>query len=496
MGLLKVIEDAPGYVKATFQGPQGSGKTFTMTKLACRIHKVFGSTKPIAMFDTETGSDYVAHLIEEQTGKKPLRIKSRGFAELGEVGAECVAGASDIFWVDSITHIWREIQSAHMEAVNEDRVRRNWDPKTRMDIQDIMRIKERWQVWPDFFLNAPIHILVAGREGAEWGNEENEETGKHDLIQVGKKMKVEAEFGYEASLQVSMSIRQNAGGWSSKGKGADKTRELKPRELIQVATILKDRFDVLNGQMFEMPEGDIFDPFLKLLHPELHKAVKVTTTTQFASDPSGYDKSRRDREIVVEKILGEFERCIGGTGGEAKKARLDVMESLWNTRSWTEATERRSLIDLNRGLAVLTKWMTGVATALADGIKLDLAIEGAKKAAFEAASAPAVQFPGDDDVPTRNGTADAPKADPATNGQAAKPVAPKAELFRLVTKWSGLAVDDIRGACILVAQRNGFKGVDRLKDEQYTKLIEHVKQQMADGVDWMEYTAAAEPAKA
>src|SRR4051812_45755831 len=81
MGLLQVIEDAPGYLKATFQGPQGSGKTRTAVELATKTHEFFRSTKPIAFYDTESGSDYIADLIAERTGKKPLRVKTRAFSD-------------------------------------------------------------------------------------------------------------------------------------------------------------------------------------------------------------------------------------------------------------------------------------------------------------------------------------------------------------------------------------------------------------------------------
>ena len=77
------------------------------------------------------------------------------------------------------------------------------DCSRRMDIGEAaycvrMIVEQLWACWPDAFLNTPLHTIVCGREGSEWGNQENEETGKMELVQVGKKMKVEAEFGYEA----------------------------------------------------------------------------------------------------------------------------------------------------------------------------------------------------------------------------------------------------------------------------------------------------------
>jgi pantothenate kinase-related protein Tda10 len=77
MPLLRVIDDAPGFAKVTLQGPQGSGKSRTGAEIACTIHKLFESTKPVAFYDTESGSDYLAELFTERTGLKPLRVKTR-----------------------------------------------------------------------------------------------------------------------------------------------------------------------------------------------------------------------------------------------------------------------------------------------------------------------------------------------------------------------------------------------------------------------------------
>ena len=95
MGLLQVIDDAPGYVKASFQGPQGSGKSRTAVELAITVHKLFKSTKPVAFFDTEGGSDYLRKKIEKDTGLKPIRVKTRSFSQLLEAAKECRNGASD-----------------------------------------------------------------------------------------------------------------------------------------------------------------------------------------------------------------------------------------------------------------------------------------------------------------------------------------------------------------------------------------------------------------
>lgn len=348
MGLLQVIEDAPGFVKASFQGPQGSGKSRTAVELACTTHGVFKSKKPIAFFDTEGGSDYLAKLIEERTGFKPVRVKTRAFSQLLDVAKECRQGAADILIVDSITHVWREIQASYMARINEGR---RYE-KTRMDIQDIMAIKTQWGPWPDEFLNSPVHIIICGREGNEWGHEEDEESGKRQLVAVGKKMKVEGEFGYEASLMVSMHAEQVAAATIRK---KNKTTEKRPSTIINVATVLKDRYDVMNGQMIEMPTGDDFMPFIERLNPDLHHEVDTANHSVHSMPESdgGYLKDKTDRQIVVEKIQAEIGTLYPGQTSDEKKARIELVKTHFGTNSWTEIEKRISVQRLGEGLAQL-----------------------------------------------------------------------------------------------------------------------------------------------
>lgn len=351
--LLRVLEDAPGFAKISLQGPQGSGKSRTAVEIAVFLWTYFKSKKPIAFFDTESGSDYLAAYIKNCTGLDPLRIKTRAFSQLLAVTQECIDGASDILITDSITHVWREIQASYMKRINEG-LRY---AKTRMDIQDIMRIKEEWAPWPDLFLNSPLHVLVCGREGNEWGHEENEETGKRDLVAVGKKMKVEGEFGYEASLMISMHAEQIEP-MTIRNKSKHTTTK-RPRTIINVATVLKDRFDELNGCRFEMPTGKDFLPFIKKLAPASHGAVntELHTTETLPEMDGGYMRVKTDREILVEKIQAQLLRAYPGQTGAEKKARNDAFDQFFATRSWTEIEKRVSLSGLRDGLDRLKEFV-------------------------------------------------------------------------------------------------------------------------------------------
>src|ERR1700752_117247 len=94
----------PVYLKMGLYGNTGSGKTYTAGKIAIGMAKALKSKKPVAIFDTETGSDFLIPLFEKE-GIKLVVIKSRSFAKLVEATKEAQQIA-DVFIVDSISHVW------------------------------------------------------------------------------------------------------------------------------------------------------------------------------------------------------------------------------------------------------------------------------------------------------------------------------------------------------------------------------------------------------
>lgn len=347
MGLLRVIDDTPGYLKATFQGKAGSGKSRTATELAITTRAFFKSSKPIAFFDTEKGSDYLAPLITERTGQKPLRVKSRAFSDLMQVVRECLDGASDVLVVDSITHCWRELQESYMASVNKNA---KW-PKKRMDIQDIMRVKQLWQPWADVFVNADMHIIVCGREGAEYGTQEDEETGKREMVQVGQKMKVEGEFAYEGSLMVAMEAYQNPAKLMKRKQGHAVVTERQARNVVNVATVIKDRFDVINGETFEMPTGEAFLPYLERLKPggDTPVSTDLRTSETLNEGPTAFEREKKERAILCDEIEAELVSAWPGQSAEAKKMKVDTIKSALGTGSWN-AVQTMPVSKLRPGL--------------------------------------------------------------------------------------------------------------------------------------------------
>ena len=94
---LQKLANEQGYLKAGFLGFPKSGKTFTSVKLAIGTIKLFKLDGPVALFDTESGSNYVADMIKSETGKDLLGVRARSFNALMQFAKDCITVADQIW---------------------------------------------------------------------------------------------------------------------------------------------------------------------------------------------------------------------------------------------------------------------------------------------------------------------------------------------------------------------------------------------------------------
>ncbi len=320
MGILKKLGTGQGYLKAGFQGFASSGKTYTATSLAIGVRNHMGLKGPIAFFDTEGGSVYVKERIQAATGMEAVGTRSRAFVDLMETVSECEKEGISVLIVDSITHVWEEVQKAHMARVNENIKRRSGGrapARHRLEFQDWGPIKQQWGEWTTAFLNSKLHIIFCGRAGFTYDHEMNDETGKKELVKTGTKMKAENEFGYEPSLLIEME------GIKERGKKG---------VAVHRATILKDRWDVINGQEFDDPTFEAFLPHVSRLTPGAHAPIDTAVKTTPIIDIEGHDDRKR-REILVEELDNELTKAFPTNTAEAKVKRIHLLEQVFGTSS-------------------------------------------------------------------------------------------------------------------------------------------------------------------
>lgn len=336
MGLLSEATGS-SYLKAGFLGFAGAGKTYTATLLAIGTRKLFGLTGPIAMFDTERGSDDIQDFVFRETGAKLLVAKRRSLADLMSVARECEGAGVSVLVVDSITHVWRECVESYQRA------KRGRGRSDRMEFQDWGRVKGEWQQWPDWFLNSPMHVIVCGRAGHEYETIENDD-GKKEMVKSGIKMKAEGEFGFEPSLVVEM---QRDFATDRKGRLTEE------RNVINRAVVLKDRKRVLDGRACEDPTFDFFRPHVELLLGGEHVPVDTTARTEFHLDPSGRDRWEREkqsRESLSEEIAGFMQIVWPGQTADEKRRRSEAMLEFWGAAGWAKLSKETPSDKLAAGL--------------------------------------------------------------------------------------------------------------------------------------------------
>lgn len=345
MGLLRKAVNEQAFLKAGILGFSGSGKTYTAVHLALAIAKTTEGGKPVAFFDTETGSDFLIKRFQSE-GVELFVAKSQAFRDLLEVGKEAESTAS-VLIVDSITHVWRELVEAYQRRKS----------LKRMSFEHWADVKREWSAWTTLYLNSRIHIFVLGRAGYEYDYEVNEDTHKKELIKTGTKMRVEGEFGFEPSLLIEM---------ERVSKGADVGAGW-----IHRAHILKDRTDTINGRAFDFEKladgynpGDFektFAPFrpafaaLNLGGAHLGVDDSRRSDSLFGSNGEGIAERIAKVQIALEVVENTLVMLWPGHDAKSKAIKLAVCEGLFGERSW-KAIERKSLEVLQGGIEVLQRF--------------------------------------------------------------------------------------------------------------------------------------------
>jgi hypothetical protein len=362
MGILMKAVNEQAYLKAGIFGNAGSGKTTTASYMAMAIAQRYGNKKPVAFLETEAGSDFMIRKFEVE-GIELLRIKSHSLADWITAVKEAEQVCSVLIG-DSISHVWEDLCRAKLAAVNAGRKKKNLYALEKLDFQHWADVKRQWAAWTDVYLNSRLHMIICGRAGGVWEFDTNDETGKKELQKVGTKMKAEGEFGYEPSLLIEME-RVPLGGDAGAG-------------WKHCAYVLKDRTDTINGLKFEFQKprkeykaGDwkqTYTPFKPVFDSLNLGGEHVTFDSSRTSEPlfpgaegesRGVDRARR-AQIACEEIQGSMVTLWPGQDAASKQAKQQVLETLFNTKSWT-AVENKSVEDLEaavkklRGLEVLNK---------------------------------------------------------------------------------------------------------------------------------------------
>lgn len=349
--LLQPAKKTIAFAKIGIFGFQGSGKTFTASRIAMGICE-FIKLKKVAMFDTEGGTDF---MLDQFTaaGIEAFQVKSRSFNDLVQTIKECNDTGVPVLIIDSITHVWRDLCESY-----DKKLKRNG----RLQFQDWNIIKTEWRKYTDAFLTSKCHIIVCGRAGDTYDYSFNED-GSKDLIKTGTKMKAEGEFGFEPSLVIEMERTTQTRDQIEKliGKSDPESRAAKQgmkatigSKWIHRAHILKDRTDTMDGMVFDDPTfADFSGHFAKLNIGGEHAVVDTTRNSEESFAIHGKPDWAKEKErcvVIVEEITGALEARFPGTGKEEKIAKSAIKKYAFGTYSDT-AIDAMKLGELEMGAA-------------------------------------------------------------------------------------------------------------------------------------------------
>lgn len=310
--LLKPAQNQTAYLKAGILGFQGSGKTYTATRLASGLAKLSGKENPkVAFFDTEKGSDFFVKYFEQQ-GIQFDVAKSRTFVDLCAFMNEVEKGGYDVAIIDSVTHVWNELTDSYAKKKNR---------KNGLLFQDWSNIKGEWRRFTDAFINSKIHTIVLGRAGYEYDFNEDE-TGKKELVKTGTKMKAEGEFGYESDILLEME------------------RVTTDKRSVNRCYVLKDRTDTMNGKIVDFPKFDDFKTVISVLNiGGEHHGIDTSRNSQdmFDSPDYSFTEMKKQRDIALEELQGTLlELDLSGTAVKVQKERQTALQQAFGTFSKTE----------------------------------------------------------------------------------------------------------------------------------------------------------------
>ena len=311
----------PVFLKMGIYGQAGSGKTFTASLVSVGIHEAIKSKKPVYIFDTEKGSDWLGPIFKEH-GIEFKVLKSRSFADLLIATAEAEKESS-VLIIDSITHVWQELIQAYEKKLG----------RTRLRLQDWQPIKKQWAQFTSQYINSELHIILCGR-GQDVYDIVKEEDKGYEVNIKGTRMQAEKELGYEPDVLIEMDFTKN-----------DKN------EMVHQAFIKKDRSNTMNGKILSDPTFKDFAPIWGCLNlGGKHVGIDTESNSEglVQDDDKRITERIRRRQIIIEEVQGLLVHYIPGQAKEDKKAKMDILKTVYNTRSWKRITGDWNAIPLEQ----------------------------------------------------------------------------------------------------------------------------------------------------
>ncbi len=321
------------FIKASFGGFQGAGKTRTATEFIIGAYKDMKCSKPILCLDNEKGSRFLIPLFKKNKIKCYVK-DTTNLADVIEAFNILESGEVDFLFIDSLTKIYYKFVKDYKKK----------NKRSFMSLMDWGKLLPAWQEeFSDRFVNVSGNIVFTGRGGFEYEKEDDQTDEQGNIIEKGSfvksgvKMKIAGETPYETDLNVWMQLEKSL---DKDGRPIQKN----------VAYILKDRSDTINAKVFEMPKYRNFRPVIRFILGLPVGNIQGETYDKNFAPGNDYDYWERQQlqKIEYEKIEAVFE--LNGLGSprsaDDKKLKTMIIKKIFGTTSKTEI-EKMEHTELN-----------------------------------------------------------------------------------------------------------------------------------------------------
>jgi len=316
------------FIKASFGGFAGSGKTFTATQFIIGAYKEYECTKPILIIDNEKGSRFLIPIFEK-AGIKAFVKDTTELADVLEAMQLLKDNVIDFLFIDTLTKVWYKYI-------------KDYKTKNRvvfMTLQDWGKILPAWQeMFSDIYVGCEGNIVFTGRGGFQYEKEEDTKsengqiTKKGAFVKSGVKMKLAGETPFEPDLNIWMELEQEYGGNGLK--------------TFRTAQVMKDRSGVIDSKVIINPTYKDFQPVVQFLIQQPTGIIKGATNNDNLTPSENHDwyKEKEARDINFDKIKTLFEKYGFGTSKEDKQLKTLITDKVFGTTSAEELKKFNSKI--------------------------------------------------------------------------------------------------------------------------------------------------------
>ena len=293
-------------LKMAFYGPAGSGKTFSALLVSEGLALHTG--KRIAFCDTEYGTAFYGQQVAQRAVHPQAFdfdvLYTKSITEVLDAVRKLDPATHGVLVIDSISHLWDACRNAYKGKLTK---------AGTIPLHAWSAIKKPYKNLMHLLLSSPVHVLICGRQGNDFG--EDDESG--EMKNLGWKMRAEGETAYEPDVLVRLEAHKPS----------------KKALAIPTAHVEKDRTGVLAGQSIPWPTFDnLAGRLLGLLgstqaSPPSDDEVGVQDAEALARQE--WEGRRRSAELTGEytnrfalaETVTELQR-IGGELRPAVKAQL------------------------------------------------------------------------------------------------------------------------------------------------------------------------------